>query len=327
MLSTEKLVWGIIGCGDVTEVKSGPAFSKVTNSELCAVMRRDEVLLADYAKRHQVPRQYTTAEDLIADPAINAIYIATPPKFHEPYALKAMAASKSVYVEKPVALDVAGAKRMQAFESHIGGKLAVAHYRRALPMFQEIKRIIESGLLGNIQLVSLQYLQPALDDLMLTPKDIWRIDPALAGAGLFYDIAPHQIDILIDLFGKPVNYGGNSIKQLKSNPVEDTVTGWINFEQNILFTGTWGFAMSADMKRDQCEMIGDKGSLTFNFFGNEGRIKMSDGSEQLFIPPVHIQQPMIEQVVQFFLGKRSNPCSIEDAILSLAVMQKFVYQC
>ena len=76
MLAPEKIVWGIIGCGDVTEVKSGPAFNKVANSELLAVMRRDEVLLADYAKRHQVPRQYSNVEDLIADPAINAIYIA-----------------------------------------------------------------------------------------------------------------------------------------------------------------------------------------------------------------------------------------------------------
>ena len=81
MLAPEKIVWGIIGCGDVTEVKSGPAFNKVANSELLAVMRRDEVLLADYAKRHQVPRQYSNVEDLIADPAITAIYIATPPKF------------------------------------------------------------------------------------------------------------------------------------------------------------------------------------------------------------------------------------------------------
>jgi predicted dehydrogenase len=239
----------------------------------------------------------------------------------------AMAAGKSVYVEKPVALDVAGAKRMQAVELETVGKLAVAHYRRALPMFMAIKKIVETGLLGNIQLVNLQYLQPALDNLTLTPKDLWRVDPALAGAGLFYDIAPHQIDILIDLFGKPVKYGGKSIKQLKSNPVEDTVTGWINFDKDILFTGTWGFSMRRDMQRDRCEMIGDKGSLTFNFFGNEGILKMSDGSEQLFVQPVHIQQPMIEQVVQFFLGKRNNPCSIEDALLSLEVMQNFVYQC
>ena len=327
MLAPEKIVWGIIGCGDVTEVKSGPAFNKVANSELLAVMRRDEVLLADYAKRHQVPRQYSNVEDLIADPAINASYIATPPKFHEPYALKAMSAGKPVYVEKPVALDVAGAKRMQSFALQTGVKLSVAHYRRALPMFIEIKRIIETGLLGNIKMVNLQYFEPAIDELSLTPKDRWRIDPSLAGAGLFFDIAPHQIDIMIHLFGKPVKYGGNSFTQLKTNQVEDTVHGWINFEQNILFTGTWGFAMPANMKRDQCEIIGDKASLTFNFFGTEGILKMSTGDIQKFVHPIHIQQPMIEQVVQYFLGHANNPCSIDDALMSLAVMQNFVYQC
>ena len=292
MLAPEKIVWGIIGCGDVTEVKSGPAFNKVANSELHAVMRRDAVLLADYAKRHAVPHQYTDVDDLIADPAINAIYIATPPKFHEPFAIKAMAVGKPVYVEKPVTRDVAEAKRMQSFSEQTGVKMSIAHYRRALPMFIEIKRIIETGVLGKINLVTLQYFEPAIETSNLTPKDLWRIDPSLAGAGLFYDIAPHQIDIMVNIFGKPLKYGGNFLTQLKTSPVEDTVNG----------------------------------TLTFNFFGTEGFLKMSNGESQKFIQPKHIQQPMIEKVVQYFLGKTTNPSPIEEAILGMEVMENFVYE-
>ena len=74
--------WGIIGCGDVTEVKSGPAFNKVKNSSLVAVMRRDGEKARDYAHRHNVPKWYSDAEALINDPDVNAVYVATPPSSH-----------------------------------------------------------------------------------------------------------------------------------------------------------------------------------------------------------------------------------------------------
>src|SRR5690349_5129453 len=99
----KKINWGIIGCGDVTEIKSGPAFNKVSNSSLVAVMRRDGVKAADYAQRHNVPRWYNNANDLVNDAEVNAIYIATPPASHEEYAFAAINAGKPVYVEKPMA--------------------------------------------------------------------------------------------------------------------------------------------------------------------------------------------------------------------------------
>ena len=82
--------WGIIGCGDVTEIKSGPAFNKVPNSSLVAVMRRNGAKAADYAKRHNISRWYDEADKLINDPKVNAIYIATPPSSHEEYTLAAI---------------------------------------------------------------------------------------------------------------------------------------------------------------------------------------------------------------------------------------------
>src|SRR6184192_2580039 len=92
--------WGIIGCGDVTEVKSGPAFQKASNSALVAVMRRDAAKAADYAARHGVPRWYADARELIADADVDAVYVATPPSSHEEYAIMAAEAAKPIYVEK-----------------------------------------------------------------------------------------------------------------------------------------------------------------------------------------------------------------------------------
>src|SRR4029078_7391018 len=121
--------WGIIGCGDVTEVKSGPAFNKIPNSELVAVMRRDAEKAKDYANRHQVPKWYDDADKLINDPEVNAIYIATPPSSHKQYTIAALHAGKPVYVEKPMALNVGESVEMAFLADQKKIKLSVAHYR------------------------------------------------------------------------------------------------------------------------------------------------------------------------------------------------------
>ncbi|MEO7291992.1 MAG: Gfo/Idh/MocA family oxidoreductase, partial [Ginsengibacter sp.] len=128
-----KINWGIIGCGDVTEIKSGPAFNKVKSSSLVAVMRRDAEKAKDYAKRHGVPKWYADTNNLINDADVNAIYIATPPSSHEEYTLAALKAGKPVYVEKPMAVNAAAAKNMIKAAQEKNAKLTVAHYRREQP--------------------------------------------------------------------------------------------------------------------------------------------------------------------------------------------------
>ena len=95
--------WGIIGCGNVTEVKSGPAFQNAEGSALVAVMRRHGELAADYARRHGVSRFYDDADRLVSDPEVDAVYVATPPGSHLEHALRACRAGKPAYVEKPMA--------------------------------------------------------------------------------------------------------------------------------------------------------------------------------------------------------------------------------
>src|SRR3954454_8380540 len=140
--------WGIIGCGDVTEVKSGPAFNQIENSRLVAVMRRDGEKARDYAARHGVPFWSGDADEVIHHPEVNAVYVATPPGSHLEYALKVCAAGKPAYVEKPMARNASECAAMvEAFE-HAGLPLFVAYYRRALPRFLKVKELIESGRIG-----------------------------------------------------------------------------------------------------------------------------------------------------------------------------------
>ena len=326
MEKEEIINWGIIGCGNVTEVKSGPAFNKVANSTLYGVMRRNADKASDFASRHHVPVWYSDANELINDPNINAIYIATPPKFHELYAIAAMEKGKAVYVEKPVTLHVGSCKRMIDAVKMNNGKLTVAHYRREVPMFLKVKEMVDQQILGRITEIDLKMFQPHISEVIANLEENWRVVPSLSGGGYFYDLAPHQLDILVYIFGDPLKYKGLSINQSLHYGAEDAVSGSIDFKNGIQFHGSWNFNMPDSMKEDSCQIKGERGYIEFAFFGNQIKVVLDNVEEVLvFQHPPHIQQPMIEKVVQYFLGKAANPCSLEEAFKSLEVMEAFVY--
>lgn len=321
----EKINWGIIGCGDVTEVKSGPAFNKVPGSSLIAVMRRDAAKAADYAKRHNVPKWYADAAALINDPEVNAIYIATPPESHEAYALAAIAAGKPVYVEKPMALNYAAAKNIAATAASKKVKLCVAHYRRQQPLFKKIKQLLEEGVIGDVRLVHLSlHKTPFTKEQLENPHYAWRVNPSIAGSGLFYDLAPHQLDILYYFFGAVKTVRGVSLNQAGLYEADDIVAGTMLFENGILFNGNWCF--SAHETADVCEITGSKGSISFSMFNYTPVELTVNGTTSVF--PFenlqHVQQPMIEQVVEYFLGKAINPCSGEEGTEVMRLMESFV---
>ncbi len=318
--------WGIIGCGNVTEVKSGPAFNKVNNSMLYAVMRRNAEKAEDFAKRHNVGIWYSDAMDLISNPDIDAVYIATPPKYHEEYSLACLEKGKFVYVEKPVTTSVASCIRMAEAVEKYKGKLCVAQYRRALPMFQKIKQLVDENSIGKIKLVRLNLFQPHDSSMIAKTDENWRVVPDLSGGGLFYDLAPHQLDILIQIFGDVIESFGFAENQAGLYNAEDAVSGVVKFNNNILFIGNWNFSMPDFLKEDSCEIIGEYGMIQFAFFGNSVKC-IIDKNEEIFSfqHPAHIQQPMIEKIVNYFLGKDKNPCSINEALKSLKVMESFVY--
>ena len=319
----EKICWGIIGCGNVTEVKSGPAFNKVEHSSLMAVSRRDPDKLADYVKRHHIPLSFTNALDLIQSEKINAIYIATPPDVREAYAIEAMQLGKPVYLEKPMALNLAACKRLKAASEKLGIKLSVAHYRRNLPLFMEVKNILEQGDIGAVKEVQITMFKKT-DKAAKDPSN-WRVDPSIAGGGYFYDLAPHQIDLVFYFFGKPKSFSGTSTNKAGLYKAEDFVQGTIELENGIVCKGLWDFSIDGEEK-DEFLIIGEKGTIRFPVFGlfieveSNGQVKTIP-----FEAPKHNQQNHIQAVVNYFLDKGENPCSAEDAILSMEVMESFVY--
>lgn len=316
----EEIRWGIIGCGNVTEIKSGPAFNKVPGSRLVAVMRRDAALAADYAARHGVPKWYADAARLINDPEVNAVYVATPPDSHLEYTLLSIAANKPVYVEKPMALDYQQSGQMVSAASKAGVKLVVAHYRRAQPMFIRIKALIEELAIGDIRLVNLQMRQPPASNSVYN----WRTDPSVSGGGLFHDLAPHQLDLMCYFFGKAKKYSGISINKGDRAAADDVVAGHILFENGVVFNGTWCFAADGDHTTDSCEIYGTTGKISFSVFGNQIVLERNGQVETIdFERLAHVQQSMIEKIVAYFLGAGSNPCSGEDALDTMLLLDSF----
>ena len=314
--------WGIIGAGDVAEVKSGPAFNLVENSTLLAVMRRNTEKVKDFAKRHNVPLWYDNVDELLANEDINAVYIATPPSSHLAIAKQALSAGKFVYLEKPMTLNLAEAIELQNFvKPH--HKIVVAHYRRELQAFKKVKQLLDNNAIGNISHAKIEILQPENNDIITKTDDNWRVNPEISGGGYFNDIAPHQLDLMRLYFGDFKESKGFSTST-KNNKVDDVINGTIAFENGIQFQGIWNFTVSENAKKDQCVIYGDKGTISFPFYEERVVVTTENNTEEFFFEsPKHIQQPLIEATVNYFLDKQENPCTVADGLATLQIMDSF----
>lgn len=304
--------WGIIGAGDVCEVKSGPAMNKIKNSKLVAVMRRNGAKAKDYAERHNVPKWYDDADKLINDPDINAIYIATPPGSHEVYTLKSAKAGKPVYVEKPMARTYTECISMVAACERAHVPLFTAYYRRSLPNFLKIQSILKDGIIGDVRYVNILLNKTLQPDIVWASAndDNWRIVPEISGGGYFYDLASHQLDMMDFLFGPIQNPQGIAKSQAKLYPAEDIVMGTFHFDNGIVGSGTWCFTTSKVSDKEVTTVVGSKGQLSFSFFGDHSVTLEVDGKEKevmKFDIPVNIQQPLIQTIVDELLGQGKCP--------------------
>ncbi|WP_299756591.1 Gfo/Idh/MocA family oxidoreductase [uncultured Pontibacter sp.] len=321
----QKVRWGIIGCGDVTEVKSGPAFSKVANSELVAVMRRDGAKARDYAERHGVPKWYDDAEKLIQNPEVDAVYIATPPDSHAAYTLMVAAAGKPVYVEKPMALNYAQCQEMIAACSQANVPLFVAFYRRSQPSFNKVKELLESKAIGEIRFVNIRLYQPLQPDQYKNELP-WRVLPEVSGGGLFHDLAPHQLDILDFILGPIASASGQVVNQAELYEAEDLVTAQFKFQSGVLGSGVWCFSVAEQQQTDSIEIVGSAGRITFPTFAKEPiYLETTAGTEQFLLPPPqHVQQPFIQSIVEELTGKGKCPGSAVSAARTSWVMDQIV---
>jgi predicted dehydrogenase len=305
----EKIIkWGIIGCGDVTETKSGPAFNNVKGSELVAVMRRDSAKAKDYADRHKVPKWYDNADFLINDPDVNAVYVATPPGSHAEYAIRAMQSGKPVYVEKPMAATYGQCLDMIHASQVTRVPLLVAFYRRMLPGFRKIKEVIDSGAIGKPIHFFIRYFTPP------RPEDSnqelpWRVIPSISGGGYLYDLGSHQLDLIDYLLGPIESASGITTNRMGLYDPEDFVSAGFVCNNGITGNGVWSFSSPSHLYEDYMEISGERGRISFSCFEFSQTILSVDGVKT-FIDnprPDPVQLPLIETVVRHFQGIGSCP--------------------
>lgn len=307
----KEIRWGFIGCGEVTEKKSGPAFSEVAGSSVVAVMSRSEQKARRYAENHHIGKWYTDAQELIDDSDVNAVYIATPPSSHATFAIMAMKAGKPVYIEKPLAANYEDCARINKISADTGVPCFVAYYRRYLPYFQRVKEFIDRGIIGKIINVQIRFAVPAPDLDYHSHNLPWRLQPDIAGGGFFYDLAPHQLDLLQHIFGVITEADGICANRGGLYQAEDSVSACFRFENGLPGSGSWCFVAHDSARADRVEVIGDKGQLSFSVFSYDPiELNTQEGCQRIEVPnPPYVQFPLIKAVIEHLQGLTICECT------------------
>ncbi len=323
MENTKIIRWGILGCGNVTELKSGPAYQKTTGFKIEAVMRRDAEKAADYAKRHHIEKYYSNADDLINDPEIDAIYIATPPDAHLFYGLKVAAAGKICCIEKPLAPSYKESLEIyEAFKTK-NIPLFTAYYRRTLPRFEQIKTWLENNEIGEVRSIRWNLTKTT------SPQDLsgeynWRTDAKIASGGYFDDLASHGLDLFMFLLGDIKDVSGYSLNQQGLYSSKDAITAcWVH-ESGVTGNGNWNFG--SHNGEDSVEIAGSKGKISFSIFENDAIILSNEkGEAELFIEhPENVQLYHVKRIREHLLGNSFHPSSDFSAVRTSWVMDKIL---
>lgn len=319
-----KLRWGIVGCGNVTEIKSGPAYQLTEGFELHSVMRRDIEKLKDYAQRHNVPKYTTAADELINDPEIDAVYIATPPDSHMEYALKVAKAGKPCVIEKPLAPSYKDCQIITNAFKEIELPLFVAYYRRSLPRFNQVKEWLDTGKIGTIRHITWQFSKPA-NEMDLSKKYNWRTNASIARGGYFDDLASHGLDLFSMLLGEVKEAKGIATNQQGLYTAKDSITAsWI-YVNGVTGTGHWNFG--SHVREDVVSIYGSEGKITFSVFGEVPLVlETKDNREEIFIEnPPNIQLYHAKNIKKELIdGNFKHPSTGESATHTAWVMDKIL---
>ncbi len=321
--NSKTIRWGIIGCGNVTEVKSGPPYQNTEGFELIAVMRRDAEKAADYARRHGVAKYYSNADDLILDDEVDAIYIATPPDSHNYYALKVAEAGKPCCIEKPLAPNYS--ESLEIFEAFRRKDLPlfVAYYRRSLPRFLKIKEWLDEEEIGQVRHIRWMLTKPPSEE-DLSDAYNWRTDAQVAPGGYFDDLAGHGLDLFIYFLGDISDAGGVSLNQQDLYTAKDAISGsWLH-KNEITGEATWNFG--CNRKEDLVEIYGSKGKISFSVFGEDDIVLDTENGEQKeFIEhPKHVQQFHVENLRNHLFDGKEHPSTGKTALHTSWVMDSIL---
>jgi 1,5-anhydro-D-fructose reductase (1,5-anhydro-D-mannitol-forming) len=314
----------MIGCGNVTEKKSAPSFNKIPHSRLVAVGSRSPAKAENYAARHGVPSWHRDPNDVITDPDVDIVYVATPPGSHANYALRTIEEGKPVYIEKPMARTWEECEQINRKAAEKGIPVFVAYYRRALDYFRKVREVIDEGMLGRILAVHMEQYFPARPEDYNRQDPPWRVIPEISGGGYFHDVGCHALDILFYFFGDPVSSLGVKANLAGIYKPEDTLSAIVTLPENVILSASWSFVTPGPLAKDLVEVTGEKGKLTFSIFSFDP-IVLFDGKQSrrfTITQPEHIQMPLISTIVSRLRGEGTCPSTGRTAAVTSRVMDE-----
>jgi len=321
-MAEKTIRWGMIGTGNVTEKKSAPSFNKIEHSQLVAVANRNPGKAEDYAQRHGIKTWHRDPYEVIRNPEVDIVYVATPPGSHMDYALETLRRGKPVYIEKPMARTGEECRIINEAGEKAGLPVFVAYYRRGLEYFKKVKSIVDNGTLGRILHIHLQQYYPARPEDYDRDNLPWRVIPEDAGGGYFHDLGCHALDILFFIFGDPLEATGKIANVAGMYEPEDSLSASLLLPDNVLVTGSWNFVSPEPFQRDLVEVVGEKGMLSFGIFSFKPIIlNMGDHKETIAtIQPEHIQMPLITTIVSELNGRGRCPSTGRTAEITSRAM-------
>lgn len=315
-----KLRWGIIGCGNVVEYKSGPSIQQAGNSTIVGVMRRKKEKARVYAQKCGIPFWTDKAKEIMKNPEVDIVYVATPPGSHRGYVLDAAAAGKHVLVEKPMALNAFQANEMIQACKKAGIHLFVAYYRRFHPHVQKMREIIESGLIGN----PIQAFIDISANVKHGNRKDWRELPEISGGGRFIDFGSHRIDLIVYLFGKIEEASGTITTFDKQCRVEQTASLWIRFSSGAQCAVIGDFY--SGRVADKFLIIGATGSIIADPLDGHSFVVTTKKGQQDFsfkkFPAPHLG--LIRHIERVITSGEKNLSSGEDGLITEEILDKTV---
>ncbi len=324
--------WGMIGCGQVAQGKSGPALQRAAHSQLVAVTDRSRERAAAFAQKHGVPRSFDDADAMIRSPEVDAVYVATWPDTHCEYVLRCVAAGKPVLVEKPMGTSYAQTADTIAACRRANVPVWVAYYRRGLPRFAKLRELVQGGAIGPVRMVVTRHFQ------RIPPPDQfhgdfwgWRLDAARAGGGIFFEAVGHTLDILDFVLGPIEGVRAFAANQAGAYRGEDVVAASFRYASGAYGSGAWCFA--ADFDDEYNEIVGANGTLRFSTFpplkpgaGTRPapiRLVRGDTVEEFPIPdPPYVHEPLIQSIVDEMNGVGRCPSTPESALRTARVIDE-----
>lgn len=308
---TALLGWGIVGCGDVVEKKSGPSILHAGGSRIVAVMRRNAALARPFADAHAIGLCTDDAQAVIDHPAVDIVYVATPPASHKQYVLAAARARKHVLVEKPMGLSAAEDQEMIDACRSAGVQLFVAYYRRFHPHVLKMKELIDGGRIGRPITAQIDFAQPS------APGSGWRVQPEISGGGLFVDVVSHRIDLMVYLLGAPAETRGLTIQCDSDSRVEQAASIAVRFSGGVLCSVSGDFA--AARSADRFVIAGTEGIIESPRLDGHSFHLLCAGQAQeqfTFQPLAAPHLGLVRHIERVLAGQEANASSGEQGLLT-----------